>query len=135
MPHYVVRRLIYAFVSPFPEDQLCRHALYTVKLAVRLYKRETTNFNYLIRYASIIIIYGLSLSVDAYSGTTGYEVAYELYKRVQIYESLNNKKAILLKRLRSGRENKRKSQYANKYSLTASLLQRPLARCFDGGGF
>ena len=25
------------------------------------------------------------LSVDAYSGTTGYEAAYELYKLVQIY--------------------------------------------------
>ena len=28
------------------------------------------------------------LSVDAYSGTTGYEAAYELYKRVQIYKGL-----------------------------------------------
>ena len=36
------------------------------------------------------------LSVDAYSGTTGNEAAHELYKRVQIYEGLNNKKAILL---------------------------------------
>ena len=42
------------------------------------------------------------MSVDAYSCTTGYEAAYELYKRVQIYEGLNIKKAILLKRLRSG---------------------------------
>ena len=33
------------------------------------------------------------------------------------------------------RENKRKSQYANEYSLTAALLQRPLARCFDDRGF
>ena len=30
------------------------------------------------------------LSVDAYSGTTGYEAAYELYKRVQIYKGLKN---------------------------------------------
>ena len=29
------------------------------------------------------------LSVDAYSGTTGYKAAYELYKRVQIYKGLN----------------------------------------------
>ena len=42
------------------------------------------------------------LSVDAYSCTTGYKAAYELYKRVQIYEGLKIKKAILLKRLRSG---------------------------------
>ena len=41
------------------------------------------------------------LSVDAYSGTTGYEAAYEIYKQVQIYKGLNIKKAILLKRLRS----------------------------------
>ena len=33
------------------------------------------------------------------------------------------------------RENKRKSQYDNDYSLTAALLQRPLARCFDDRGF
>ena len=33
------------------------------------------------------------------------------------------------------RENKRKSQYANEYSLTAVLLQRPLAQCFDDRGF
>ena len=33
------------------------------------------------------------------------------------------------------RENKRKSQFANEYSLTAALLQRPLARCFDDRGF
>ena len=33
-------------------------------------------------------------------------------------------------------ENKRKSQYyANEYSLTAALLQRPLALCFDDRGF
>ena len=42
------------------------------------------------------------LSVDAYSGTTGYEAAYELYKRVQIYKDLKNYKAILLKQLRLG---------------------------------
>ena len=42
------------------------------------------------------------LSVDAYSGTTGYEAAYELFKLVQIYKGLKNYKAILLKRLRLG---------------------------------
>ena len=42
------------------------------------------------------------LSVDAYSGTTGYEAAYELYKRVQIYKGLKKYEAILLKRLRLG---------------------------------
>ena len=47
---------------------------------------------------SVCLLY---LSVDAYSRTTGYKVAYELYKRVQIYEGLNNKKAILLKLLHS----------------------------------
>ena len=34
-----------------------------------------------------------------------------------------------------GVKNKRKSQYANEYSLTAALLQRPLAGCFDDRGF
>ena len=33
------------------------------------------------------------------------------------------------------RENKRKSRYANEYSLTVALLQRHLARCFDDRGF
>ena len=42
------------------------------------------------------------LCVDAYSRTTGCKVAYKVYKRVQIYEGLNIKKEILLKRLRSG---------------------------------
>ena len=42
------------------------------------------------------------LSVDAYSGTTSYEAAYELYKRVQIYKGLKIYQAILLKRLRLG---------------------------------
>ena len=54
--------------------------------------------------AARVTVLGLSvcLSVDAYSGTTGYEAAYELYKRVQIYKGLKIYKAILLKRLRSG---------------------------------
>ena len=58
--------------------------------------------------AARVTVLGLSvclsvcLSVDAYSGTTGYKAAYELYKRVQIYKGLKNYKAILLKRLRSG---------------------------------
>ena len=58
----------------------------------------------MLRMRSEVTVLGLSvcLSVDAYSGTTGYEAAYELYKRVRIYKGLNNKKAILLKRLRSG---------------------------------
>ena len=70
------------------------------------------NSNYVINprraCAARVTVLGLSLClsvclcVDAYSGTTGYEAAYELYKRVQIYEGLNNKKVILLKRLRSG---------------------------------
>ena len=34
-----------------------------------------------------------------------------------------------------GVKSKGKSQYANKYSLTAALLQRLLARCFDDRGF
>ena len=44
--------------------------------------------------AARVTVLGLSvclsvcLSVDAYSGTTGYEAAYELYKRVQIYKGL-----------------------------------------------
>ena len=60
--------------------------------------------NHLCACAARVTVLGLSvcLSVDAYSGTTGYEAAYELCKQVQIYEGLNNKKAILLKRLRSG---------------------------------
>ena len=42
------------------------------------------------------------LSVDTYSCTTAYKAAYELYKWVQTGSDLNNKKGILLKRLRSG---------------------------------
>ena len=48
-------------------------------------------------YSTRFVRVSVSLSVDAYSGTTGYEAAYELYKRVQIYKGLNNKKAILLR--------------------------------------
>ena len=53
-------------------------------------------------YSTWFVRASVCLCVDAYSGTTGYEAAYELYKRVQIYEGLNIKKAILLKRLRWG---------------------------------
>ena len=51
-----------------------------------------------------VTVLGLSvcLSVDAYSGTTGYEAAYELYKLVQICKGPKNYEAILLKRLRLG---------------------------------
>ena len=41
------------------------------------------------------------LSAYDYSGTTGYEVAYERYQQLQGYESMKTKKAILLKRLHS----------------------------------
>ena len=53
--------------------------------------------------------------VDAYSGTTGYEVANERYQRLQNYANLNIYEAIFQKRLRSRdicRENEPKSQYA-----------------------
>ena len=36
----------------------------------------------------VSVCLSVCLSVDAYSGTTGYEAAYELYKRVQIYKGL-----------------------------------------------
>ena len=81
-------------------------------------------------YSTWFVRVSVCLSVDAYSGTTGYEAAYELYKRVQIYKGLKN---YCVREI--WRENKRKSQYDNEYSLTAVLLQRPLAQCFDDRGF
>ena len=45
--------------------------------------------------------YGLSVCVDAYSGTTGYEVANERYQRLQNYANLKIYEAIFQKRLRS----------------------------------
>ena len=48
-------------------------------------------------YSTWFVRVSVCLSVNAYSGTTGYEAAYELYKRVQIYRGLKNYKAILLK--------------------------------------
>ena len=42
-------------------------------------------------FLSHLVCLCVCLSVNAYSGTTGYEAAYELYKRVQIYEGLNKK--------------------------------------------
>ena len=41
------------------------------------------------------------LSVDTYSGTTGYEVANERHQWVQNYANPKNKRAFFLKRLRS----------------------------------
>ena len=41
------------------------------------------------------------LSVDDYSGTTGYEAAYERYQQLQSYKGMKKNVAILLKRLRS----------------------------------
>ena len=86
--------------------------------------------------AARLTVLGLSvcLSVDAYSGTTGYEAAYELYKRVQIYEGKRQFSCNGCVR-EIWRENKQKIQYDNEYSLTAVLLQRPLAWCFDNRGF
>ena len=82
----------------------------------------------------LCVCLSVCLSVDAYSGTTGYKAAYELYKRVQIYKGLN-----ITRRFSSNdcvweiwREN---NQYDNEYLLTAVLLQRPLAQCFDDRGF
>ena len=69
------------------------------------------------------------LCVDAYSGTTGYESAYELYKRVQIYEGLKGDSLETTAFGRYGMKTSEKGHYANDYSLTAALLQRPLARC------
>ena len=43
----------------------------------------------------------LSLSVDDYSRTTGYEAAYERYQQLQCYKGMKKNVAILLKRLRS----------------------------------
>ena len=47
-------------------------------------------------YSTWFVRLSVCLSVDAYSGNTGYEAAYKLYKRVQIYKGLNINKAILL---------------------------------------
>ena len=48
-----------------------------------------------------VTVLGLCVSVHGYSGTTGYEVAYERYQRLQNNEILKNKKkAISLKQLR-----------------------------------
>ena len=44
----------------------------------------------------------ICLSVHSCSGTTGYESAYERYKRLQINEILKNKMVIFQKQLRSG---------------------------------
>ena len=43
----------------------------------------------------------LSVTVSSYSGTTGFEAAYERYQWVQNYAKLNIKKKTFLKRLRS----------------------------------
>ena len=40
-------------------------------------------------FVHVSVCLSVCLSVDAYSGTTGYEAAYELYKRVQIYKGLH----------------------------------------------
>ena len=45
--------------------------------------------------------WSVCLCVDACSGTTGYEAAYEQYQRVQNYTSLKNIQAIFLKWLHS----------------------------------
>ena len=47
-------------------------------------------------FVRVSVCLSVCLCVDVYLGTTGYEAAYELDKRGQIYEGLNNKKAILL---------------------------------------
>ena len=81
-------------------------------------------------YSTWCVCLSVSLCVDAYSGTTGYEAAYKRNQRLQNHKCVKNKKRNDCVR-EVWRENKRKSQYADEYSLTARLLQRPLARCFD----
>ena len=52
-------------------------------------------------YSSWSVRLSVCLSVDDYSRTTGYEVAYERYQQLQCYKGMKNNVAILLKRLRS----------------------------------
>ena len=60
----------------------------------------------------VSVCLSVCLCVDTYSGTTGYEAAYELYKRGQIYEGLNTKWRFSCNGCvrEIWRENKRKSQ-------------------------
>ena len=60
------------------------------------------------------------LSVDAYSGTTGYEAAYELYKRVQIYEGLNNDSLVMAAFGRYGVKTSKKARHTEKIETGAS---------------
>ena len=57
--------------------------------------------------------YLVCLCVYRYSGTTGYEAAYERYQQLQSYEGMNIKKAIFLERLRSRVMARNTSEKAN----------------------
>ena len=56
-------------------------------------------------YSSWFVCLCVCVCVDAYSGTTGYEVANERYQRLQNYGNLSYMKQEIC------HENKRKSQY------------------------
>ena len=56
---------------------LIRPGIYCVRMRISLGTR-----------LGLSVCLPVCLSVDAYSGTTGYEAAYELYKLVQIYKGL-----------------------------------------------
>ena len=64
----------------------------------------------------LVVCLSVCVSVDAYSGTTGYEGAYEGYQPLLNYASLNNTKTIILIRLCS--------RYAVKTSEKANMHYR-----------